>query len=132
MGVDLVHRTPSVGDVHETVLDDRRAFQAAMGPDAAALDTAKMHCPCDLEVLHIVPVNILEAGKPGRREVLVMKEPVARLLVRVEQPVVSDLIRCAGGQGGGKADSRNHGCEHGCPHEGSMILETFHGRLPPR
>ena len=132
MSVDLVHRAPSVGDIHETVFDDRRAFQAAMGPDAAAFDAAKVHRPCDLKVLHIVPVDILESGKPGRREVLVMMKPVARLLVCVEQPVGGDLIRCAGGHGAGKTDSRDHSRQHGCPHEGSMVRKTCHDRLPPR
>src|SRR6266704_888404 len=132
MGVDLVYRTPSVGDIHETVLDDRRAFQAAMGPDAAAFDAAKVHRPCDLEVLHIVLVDILETGKPGRRDVLVVVEPVARLLVCIEQPVVGDLIRRAGGQGAGKTGSRDHRRQHGCPHEGSLVRETRHDRLPPR
>jgi hypothetical protein len=61
-----------------------------------------------------------------------MMEPVGRLLVCVEQPVVGDLIRRAGGQGAGKTDSRDHSGQHGCPHEGSMVRETFHDRLPPR
>src|SRR5438445_3666547 len=118
MDVDLVHLAPSVGDIHETVLDDRRAFQAAMGPDAAAFDAAKVHRPCDLKVLNIVPVDMLECGKPGRREVLVKMKPVARLLVCVAQRVGADLIRCAIGRGAGKTDSRDHSRPPGCPQEG--------------
>ena len=63
MGVDLVDRTPAVGDVHEAVLDDRRAFEAAMRPDAAALDAAELHRPGDLQVLDVARVDLVESWR---------------------------------------------------------------------
>jgi len=92
MGVDLVDRAPSVGDVHHAVFDDRGAFETAMGPDAAALDAGKVHGPCDLEVLDVALVDVRKAGKAGGGKILVVVKPVAGLLVRIEQTLRSDLI----------------------------------------
>src|SRR5262249_44814959 len=66
VSVDLVNRAPSVGDIHEAVFDDRRAFETAMRPDAAALDATELHGPGDLEVLHIILVDVGERGEARR------------------------------------------------------------------
>src|SRR6185312_16818290 len=65
VGVDLVDRAPSIGDIHHAVLDDRGTFETAMRPDPAAFDAAELHRPCDLEIFHIVFVDLIEGGKAG-------------------------------------------------------------------
>ena len=58
--VDLVDRAPAIGDVEKPVLGNRRALQAAMRPDPAALDAAEMQGPGDLKVLDVVAVDRLQ------------------------------------------------------------------------
>ncbi len=108
MRVDLVDRTPSIGDVEEAVLGNRRAFEPAMAPDAAAFDTAEMHGPGDLQVLHVIAVDLLQRGEPVSRVILMMMKPVARLLVDVEQPFLIDLV-CSG-----DCQCAHHACGSTC------------------
>ncbi len=82
-----------------------------MGPDAAALDTGEVHGPGDFQVLDVVAVDVLQGGEPVRREVLVMMQPVARLLVDIEQPLRRHLV---GGPGGQRADNA---CRDKCGRE---------------
>jgi hypothetical protein len=63
-----------------------------MAPDAAALDAAEVHGPGDLQVLHVIAVDLLQTGEPVSRVILMMMKPVARLLVDVEQPFLIDLV----------------------------------------
>jgi hypothetical protein len=92
--VELVHRAPAVGDVHGAVLDDRRALEAAMRPDAAALDAAQREGPGDLEILDVVLVDLVERRVAGRRIVAVMAEPVLGLRRGVEQSIRGRFARC--------------------------------------
>ena len=94
--VELVDRPPAVGDVHEAVLDDRGALEAAVRPDAAALDAAQREGPGDFEVLHVLLLDLVERGVPGRRVVLVVGEPVLGLGRRVEQPLRRRVARRQG------------------------------------
>ena len=65
MRIDLVDRAPAVGDVEEAVLGDGRALQPAMAPDAAALDAAELHGPGDLQVLHVIAVDLVQRARSG-------------------------------------------------------------------
>src|SRR6476646_11690821 len=82
--IDLVNGAPSVSDIDHSVLNDRRAFQPAMRPHPAALNSAKVHRPRDLEILDIALVYLSQAGEAGRRIVLVMLQPIARFAIGID------------------------------------------------
>src|SRR3569833_261314 len=105
MGIDLVYGAPSVSHVHEPILDNGGAFQPAMCPDAAAFNATKVHGPRNLQVLDGILVDLLEIGEAGGCIVLVVMEPVAWLLVYVEQTVLCYLVRRACQRDAREADS---------------------------
>src|SRR5215471_17920751 len=96
-----------------------------MRPDAAAFDAAKVHGPGDLEVLHIVLVDLRKAGEAGGGKILVVMEPVAGLLIRIEQPLGSDLVRRLCRQRRDRCD-RGNGCEHGGSQRRLTSCEILH------
>ncbi len=85
MRIQLVDRAPTVGDVHEAVLDDRRALEAAMRPDAAALEAAELHRPGDLHALDVARVDLIERRETLSVVIFVMGDPVLRLLVGFQE-----------------------------------------------
>ncbi len=57
MRIDLVDRAPTVCDVHEPVLYERRAFKLSMGPYATALAATQMKGPRDLQILDSLAID---------------------------------------------------------------------------
>ena len=91
-GVDLGHRSPAIRYVQVAVCRERRAFKAAMRPDAAALDTAKLQRPGDMQILDVVLVDLLQRREPLCGVILVVSEPIPRIGIGLEQPVRRHLV----------------------------------------
>src|ERR1700722_11433266 len=85
MRINLVDRTPAVGNVHEAVFNDRRALKAAMRPNAAALDAAELHRPRDLQAFDIARVDLIEGGETLSAVIFMMRDPVLLLLVGFQE-----------------------------------------------
>ena len=124
--VDLVDRAPAVGDVEEAVLGDRRALEAAMRPDAPALDAAKLHGPGDVQALDVGGVDLVQVGEAVRREVLVMQQPVPLLLVCVHQAVLRHLV-CRARRRPGQQRERGRAREQNIA---PTVTAVSHGPLP--
>ena len=109
MQVDFVDGPPTVGDVHEPILDDWRAFEPTVAPDAAALDPAERHRPGDMQPLHVVAVDLIERRVALRGVIVVVVDPVVLFLRRVEQSLLSGVIggRRGSKRAGGKPDPGN-------------------------
>jgi hypothetical protein len=86
-GVDLVDRSPAVGDVQEAVFGDRRALEPTMRPDAATLQAAELQRPNDLEVLDGLAIDLVQRRKAMGGIVLVRQQPVALFLVSIDQTI---------------------------------------------
>src|SRR3974377_2402448 len=74
--VDFVDRSPSVGHIHHSVLDDWLTLQSAMRPDSAAFDPTKVHRPGNLEVFDIVFVYFLQTRIPGGGIIFLVMQPI--------------------------------------------------------
>src|SRR5258708_1006756 len=66
-----------------------------------------MHGPGNLEVLDIPAVDFVQAREPGRRKILVMVQPVARLLIGIKQALWCNVVRASGRSAAFQAC---HGC----------------------
>ena len=91
-GINLVNGTPAVGDVHHPVLNDGRTLQPTMRPDPAAFNAAQGHSPGDLQAFHRITINLAQRRETVGRVGTMMQQPVALLLVRIEQAVLRDLV----------------------------------------
>ncbi len=87
--VDLVERAPSVGGVHEPVVDERihLTFGAVLSD---ILHAAQRERPDHPQVFDVLAIDLGELGISGRGVVAVHHEPVLRLVLRVGQPVPID------------------------------------------
>jgi hypothetical protein len=56
-----------------------------------------------------------------------MKQPIARFLIGVEQTLLGYFVGRTGRLGAGDADGGEYGCEHGRPHEKSLPYKFCHG-----
>ena len=93
--VDLVHRAPAVGRVHETVVDERidLVFRAVLSD---VLHPAERHRPYESQVPDVVAVDLGELRIARGAVVAVHQQPVVRLVLRVDQavPVDGHLVLC--------------------------------------
>ena len=87
--VDFINRAPAVGRVHETVVNQRiqLVFRAVL-PDV--LHAAERQRPDHPKVLDIFAVDLRKLGVPGCSVIAVHHQPVLRLILRVDQPVLVD------------------------------------------
>jgi hypothetical protein len=98
-----------------------------MRPDSTTLDATELHRPGNLQILDGVAIDLLESGKSRPREVFMMKQPIARFLIGVEQPLLGYFVGRTGRLGAGDAGGSEYGCEHGRPHEKSLPYKFCHG-----
>jgi hypothetical protein len=98
-GVDLVHRAPAVGGVHEAVVDQRIDF--ILGTVLAdILHAAERQRPHHPQILDVVAIDLGQLGVAHRAVVAVHHQPVLRLVLRVDQPVPIDRHRVLGRERG--------------------------------
>ena len=116
--VDLVEHAPLVDDVEEAVLGERRRLQVLVRRSAA-----DRHGIGELEVLDVGLVDLVERREALRIIGAVVHQPVARLLVGIDEPV----RRHVGGEGAGAQGEDGAAGEQqvaqGC-------MSRLHGRLP--
>jgi 3',5'-cyclic AMP phosphodiesterase CpdA len=87
--IDLVDRAPTVGRVHEAIVDQRIDFVlGAVLPDV--LHAAERHRPHHAQILDVVAIDLGELRVAGRAVVAIHHQPVLRLTVGVDQAVLVD------------------------------------------
>ena len=98
--VDLVDRAPAVARVHEAVVDER--IDLVLGTVLSdVLHAAERQRPHHPQVLDVVAVDLRQLRVAQRAVVAVHQQPVLRLVLRVDQPVLVDGQRVLGRKGGG-------------------------------
>src|SRR6202021_2140489 len=98
-----------------------------MGPDTAALDTAEMHGPGNLEVLDVPPIDFVKTREPGGRKILVMVQPVPRLLIGIEQTLRCNVVGVSGISVGHTSGCGKPPRQHACAHNSTAAFEACHG-----
>jgi hypothetical protein len=87
--VDLVDRSPAVARVHEAVVDERvHLGLGAVLPHV--LHAAERDAPHHPQILDVGPVDLRQLGVAETVVVPVHQEPVLRLVLGIEQPLLVD------------------------------------------
>ncbi len=94
-GIDLVHRAPSVGRVHEAVVDERidLVFRPVL---TDVLHAAQSERPHHAQLLDRFPVDLRQLGVADRTVVAVHQKPILRLVERVDETLLVDGKRVIG------------------------------------
>ena len=88
-GVDLVQRAPAIARVQEAVVDERMdlAFRTVL---SHVLHAAQRHGPDQPKILDAVAVDLRQPRITSGRIIAVHHQPVLRLVLRIDQPVLVD------------------------------------------
>src|ERR1700730_5043593 len=86
-----------------------------------------MHGPGNLEVLDIPAVDFVQAREPGGRKILVMVQPVARLLIGIKQALWCNVVRASGRSVGYASSRGKHDRKDASVHNRSAAFEACHG-----
>ena len=117
--VDLVERAPAVARVEEAVVDERMHFGlGAVLPDV--LHAAERHRPDQPQVLHVLAVDLRQLRVARRRVIAVHHQPVLRLVLRIDQPILVDRHAVLAGERDCRERRRRKG------REGRQLI-AFHG-----